>query len=168
MLILLITACKKNNTTTPTPLPQPTTCDTCLPPITTNGAGTFGCRVNGKVWLPVGGGFNPGQWVEYNNQHLIVHGYNYTREQYVDIDYAPILDTGNYVSYNPNYKTQWARYVTTSPTVYFNADTIFHGYLHVLRFDPVKGFMAGTFSFDAYNNKGDTVHITDGRFDLHL
>jgi hypothetical protein len=43
----------------PEPDPTPTPCTNCLPPITTEGKNTFGCKVNGKIWLPKGGGGSP-------------------------------------------------------------------------------------------------------------
>ncbi|MEO7801559.1 MAG: hypothetical protein ABIR81_06155 [Ginsengibacter sp.] len=42
---LITASCKKNNT--PTDEDQ-------LPPATQTGANTFGCLINGKVWLPKG------------------------------------------------------------------------------------------------------------------
>ena len=165
--------CKKNNPT-PNPTPQPTTCDTCLPAITTNGAGTFGCRVNGKVWLPLGGHFNPGQWVEFSNQDLIVHGYNDNKVEWIDIEIGPITDTGYFNFRNKLLNTQWGSYTIYNSihNIYFEADTIKTGGFHLLRFDPIKGFMSGTFEFDVYDkyhqHNNDTIHITDGRFDLHL
>ena len=35
----------------PDPIPSPPVTEEQLPPITTTGAGTFGCKVNGKVWV---------------------------------------------------------------------------------------------------------------------
>jgi uncharacterized protein DUF6252 len=142
------------------------TCDTCLPEITTTGRNTFGCRVNGKTWLPKGG--SDALNVDYFNQHLIVNAFNSGSKQYIDIDFAPITDTVTYNLYTPGLSTQWGRYINSSTTINYNADTIYHGFIHVSKFDPVEGTMSGTFAFDAYNPQGDTVHITDGRFDLHL
>ena len=166
--------CKKDDTIPkPMPTPQPIPCDTCLPAITTTGQNTFGCRVNGKVWLPKTTPFNiPALWVEYTLQQLSVHGYNSDRKEYIDIDLGPILDTGLYIFYSSQLSMQWARFVNESSTIDFHADTIFKGNMHLTRFDPVNGFMSGTFDFDVYDKyhkfNGDTVHITDGRFDLHL
>jgi hypothetical protein len=38
-----------------------------LPPETTTGAMTFGCKVNGKVFVPRDGNGNPGLFPEYEN-----------------------------------------------------------------------------------------------------
>jgi hypothetical protein len=153
--------------TPPKPVTPPP-CDTCLPAVTTSGKNTFGCRVNGKVWLPKAGSFNPGQWVEYFDKALTIHGYNEDKEEAVDIAFGAVLDTGMYVATNTALKNRWGRFVTDGFSKYFWADTMRVGYMHVLRFELTSGFMAGTFAFDAYTHQGDTVHITDGRFDLHL
>ncbi|MFI5221498.1 MAG: hypothetical protein ACHQK8_04160, partial [Bacteroidia bacterium] len=52
-LFSLFEQCKKENNNTTNTITQPT-CDTCLPNITTVGANTFGCKVNGKVWVSKG------------------------------------------------------------------------------------------------------------------
>jgi hypothetical protein len=54
LLILIVCAfiaCKKDKS--PTPI-EPTPTGDQLPPITQSGANTFGCLVNGKVWIPKG------------------------------------------------------------------------------------------------------------------
>jgi hypothetical protein len=48
-LAMLLGSCEDNHTTNPTQNKPPT--EEQLPPITTTGAGTFGCKVNGKVWV---------------------------------------------------------------------------------------------------------------------
>jgi len=173
LIVLSVQRCQcKKDDPIPAPVPQPIPCDTCLPAITTSGKNTFGCRVNGIVWLPLGGGFNPGQWVEYFDQHLIVHGYNDDKGQWINLDVYPIIDTGRYVFYTPILKVQWADYLNAKTNIDYYADTIYKGYINVLRFDSVKGLMSGTFEFDVYDkyhkHNNDTIHITDGRFDLHL
>ncbi len=57
LLLLLLTAsqCKKHNDE-----PQ-------LPPITTTGAMTFGCKINGKVFVPRDGRGKPGLYCQYVN-----------------------------------------------------------------------------------------------------
>ena len=173
-LILFIAACKKNNTTTPTPLPQPTPCDTCLPAITTNGAGTFGCRVNGKVWLPLGGHFTPSISADYtSDKHLNIYAYNDNIVQWLSFEFAPIIDTGYFKFYSNSLIVQGGLYTIYDPqkNSYYKADTFQVGFLHILRNEPAKGIFSGTFScdlFDIYHqHNNDTIHITDGRFDIH-
>ena len=169
MLVLSVQRCqckKDEPTPTPNPTPHQTTCDTCLPAITTNGQNTFGCRVNGKVWLPLDGSFSPGVFVDVNATHLAIEGYNSTLLENITIEVEPVTDTV-YINFSTNnYFKTWGTYLNKDLSKYFTADTIRIGYIHFLRVDYTKGVFSGTFAFDAYNNKNDTVHITDGRFDI--
>ena len=167
MLILLTAACKKNNTTpTPTPLPQPTTCDTCLPAITTTGQNTFGCRVNGKVWLPQNGSFQPGVNADLSGNQIGIEGYNDTRSEFVSIWVNPIYDTCYYILPTNFLSVQRGQFLQLKK--YFITDTISSGFIHFTRVDFKQGVFSGTFAFDTYSNdKKDTIHITDGRFDIH-
>ncbi|MFI5220808.1 MAG: hypothetical protein ACHQK8_00675 [Bacteroidia bacterium] len=166
-------SCKKDTPVTNTPNPQPTPCDTCLPPITTTGQKTFGCLVNGKVWLPKHIPFGSGgPWVEYVQHELVIHGWNDENGEDINIAVQPITDTGYYKFYNATLTMQWANYLNSKTMINYYADTIFTGYLQLLRFDPVSGYVAGTFEFDVYDkyhqHNGDTIHVRSGRFDLHL
>lgn len=40
------------------------------------------------------------------------------------------------------------------------------GRINILRLDTINYIIAGTFYFDAVNKEGDTIKVTDGRFDL--
>ena len=165
VLTLFIAACKKNNTTTPTPLPQPTTCDTCLPAITTTGQNTFGCRVNGKVWLPQGGSFQPGVYADLFGNQIGIGGYNDTRVDDVSIWLNPIYDTCYYKFPKYDLITARGQYIANR---YYITDSLRTGYIHFSRVDFKQGVFSGTFAFDTYSNdKKDTIHITDGRFDIH-
>lgn len=167
-LPLFLNSCKKT-TTDPPPTPvTPQPCATCLPDITTTGKNTFGCKVNGKIWLPETGWLNQGTRLEYSNKHLIIHAYNYTKREYIDLDVAPITDTIYCLFYDARLKTQWSRYVNENSSINYNSDTIMKGFLRVSRFDLLNGIVSGTFEFDTYNSKVDTAYITEGRFDLHF
>ena len=165
-LLLFIAACKKNNTTTPTPLPQPTICDTCLPPITTNGAGTFGCRVNGKVWLPIGGSFDPPMFIETLGNRVGFGGNNSPADISICMWLDPIYDTCYYKFPTTVLNKAEGMYLLLKK--YYDTDTLQNGYIHFTRVDFKQGIFSGTFAFDTYSyDKNDTIHITDGRFDLH-
>ena len=173
LLVLTVQRCQcKKDDPIPTPVPQPKPCDTCLPPITTTGQNTFGCRVNGTVWLPEGGSGTPGQSIEYtSNKELVISGYNDSREEFLTLDIRPISDTGNFVFYDSLFVLQGASFLNAKTGLNYYTDTIYHGNIHILRLDPNKGVVSGTFSFDLYDmyhQHNDTIHITDGRFDLHL
>ena len=42
------------------------------------------------------------------------------------------------------------------------------GELNLKKFDLVNQIASGTFWFNAVNDKGDTVKVTDGRFDVRF
>jgi hypothetical protein len=79
-----------------------------LPPITTTGANTFGCKVDGKVWLPHGGwNVNAIEVVaflshKYSNTDLEIYTNNRKNNALsgISISISPILDTGLYKIYN--------------------------------------------------------------------
>lgn len=45
-------------------------------------------------------------------------------------------------------------------------EPILFGSVHYLRVDYLTGIFSGQFEFDLYSNTGDTLHITEGRFDI--
>lgn len=52
--------------------------------------------------------------------------------------------------------------------IFWQTDSIVGGKLTILNFDTINQIISGTFYFDCVDNKGmhDTIHITDGSFDL--
>ena len=55
-----------------------------------------------------------------------------------------------------------------SPLLTYWTDSIITGQLTITHFDQQKQIVSGTFYFDAVEaTSGDTVHVTDGRFDMN-
>jgi hypothetical protein len=153
----------------PDPDTTPKPCTNCLPPITTEGKNTFGCKVNGKIWLPKGGKGIPGTRLSYFDSNLAIIADNYSTDRYLNINIEPIYDTGYYDFTITNLSSSRGVYQNGDFTLFFISKPITTGYLHLTRFEPTStGIVSGTFAFDAYNDKGDTVNITEGRFDLHF
>jgi hypothetical protein len=152
-----------------------------LPPATQEGKNTFGCRVNGEVWVPY---YQCGLidiFTKCKELHSVVTHADSTRELpfYVDLTAsreigqgsyssfligATILKTGKFdsmfsvtyfrdsVSYDPQYPISLAS----------NAIT-------VTRLDTVSQIISGTFHFTLYGPYGpgaDSLVVTDGRFDV--
>lgn len=166
-LPLFLTSCKKTTPDKPNTPVTPPTCDTCLPDITTSGKGTFGCKVNGKIWLTKGGWLSPATTLGYFNQELTVVGYNSDYEQRVNISLKPLIDSGFYAFETTNFSTSRVLYRMDENNL-FTKEPVSKGYIYIKRFDLLTGVISGTFAFDAYNSRGDTVHITEGRFDLRF
>jgi hypothetical protein len=174
LFVITTTGCKKptdnpptGNNTTPTP------CDTCLPPITTHGAGTFGCKINGKPFVARGNRTRTATQldVDISKLYVSVIGRNYLDKvniPSVSFSIEPLLDTG-IINFPNNAINSWAQHRVGSQQ--FIAEDIIKGQIHFLRVDYQRRIFSGTFEFDVYDiyniANGDTIHITEGRFDLH-
>jgi hypothetical protein len=164
---LVLTGCGDalfdNPEPTPKPEPKPT-----LPAVTTSGKNTFGCRVNDTIWVSKGSFGISGTTLYYFQEEVTIRGYNHTKKEYVSLSLKPVTATGYYeLSKLISSSTSRATYIPQSSSIYV-AQPATEGYLNVLRFDTIKGIVSGTFAFNAYNQNGDTVHVTDGRFDLQF
>jgi hypothetical protein len=55
----------------------------------------------------------------------------------------------------------------SSPLLMYSTDSTTKGEITITHFDQRKQIVSGTFWFDAVETtNGDTVHVTDGRFDM--
>lgn len=181
-LLLLLSAwlcfgasCKKNN-------PNPNTDQLSLLPAATQiGANTFGCLVNGQAFLPQNNSFN-GQAPYQCNYIFTNGGYNLTVQGTNDISSSPYAyqiilatvslsikqgQTLKLENYNENGKACALYQLISGTYIRYQTTTIVNGQLYISKLDSVKQIVSGTFSFSAINlTKGDTVHVTDGRFDM--
>lgn len=56
---------------------------------------------------------------------------------------------------------------STDTWLFKTKDLIYKGILTVKKLDTINQIISGTFWFTAVNSNGDTVKITDGRFDVY-
>jgi hypothetical protein len=168
LFILTTTGCKKPSDIPPKVITTPTPCDTCLPPITTHGAGTFGCKINGKPFIAKGNWMRPATQQNVMDLYVNIIGRNYLDKANipsVSFSVEPLLDTG-IIWFPNNLIKSWAQHRVGDKK--FIAEDIIRGHVHFLRVDYQKRIFSGTFEFDVYSLDGkDTIHITEGRFDLH-
>ncbi|TAE41620.1 MAG: hypothetical protein EAY66_01310 [Sphingobacteriales bacterium] len=166
-LLLLSASCKK---------PSKNPIDN-LPPATQTGANTFGCLVNGEVFLPKGSGFGGPvlrcQYV-FDNGFYTLYLSASNRAQDInksirlvikDIDLSPNLYVLN------NDSTSKGEYSTINNLLFTNSykTTLNNtGNLRINYWNPGKGVLSGNFSFDAVNSIGEKVEIREGRFDVKL
>ncbi|MEO6832839.1 MAG: DUF6252 family protein [Chitinophagaceae bacterium] len=165
-ICLIFPSCKKANT--PDPLSQ-------LPAATHSGANTLGCLVNGKAFLvnvglanwnhPLGVSFSPYDGYSWeidgkpDSRHLTIRfnesgtnptipsTFNLTTDYQSRAEFLNPLD-GTAINGNNEFVTNVSN--TGEITIsYYDGSVI-----------------AGTFNFDAANDSGVVVHITDGRFDI--
>lgn len=180
LLLLSLAGCSSKET--PIPAPQ-------LPAATQSGLNTAGCKVDGQVWVPAGGGLFAPKPVSVSLQRSVTG-----LQLSVLLDRDPLTDDGQ-----PNSRTQIKLYVpnvtapatialdqyadprlTTSNPAYaafiYTAPTPDQqlltgpnatGQLIITRLDTVARVVAGSFQFRAQEQAGPaTVNITEGRFDL--
>jgi hypothetical protein len=152
---------------------EPSSCDTCLPPITMEGKNTFGCKINGKIWLPKSGKLIPGMRISYNEETIIISTNHVPNRDVLNFAFENIVDTG-FFSLPSQLNVMAARYGRTKPNggyaFLYECDNLTSGYFYLTRLNlSSSGFVSGTFAFDVYSDDFlDTVHITEGRFDIRF
>ena len=170
VLLLVLFSCKKNDP---------------LPAATQNGANTFGCKVNGKPWIPDGGGgFSGIKPVEGGYQGSYISDPTkcnaYIRSRKMDrtvihLFIREVCEKGVY-DLNSNTGTWDVQQRPLSYGLYIDADKNYYitdrehrGKVNVTRADTANGIISGTFNFTAVNpTTKQTITITDGRFDINL
>ena len=153
-----------------------------LPPITQEGKNTFGCLINGKVYVPRGFEQNkPNYQVHvdptFNDGSFGVKFFNKSTDKRIDLTVGSdsIRSTGNFIITN----TSRARCLfavngtSSNPKciVFSQYNPTSTGFLKITRYDLINGIFSGEFEFHFYNPDcgiGDTIHITQGRFDKKL
>ena len=154
---------------------------TVLPPITQTGANTFGCKVNGEVWVPR----VPIGAVTYRPIDVLVWEKNGTGKGLISCNLVDLeLKIDNWLSivFTPTFfesgeycngeveVTTGAQFRATSGKRY---DSDLHvssnNCVTIALLDTVNNIISGTFEFSVYNdsiNLNDKIEITEGRFDL--
>jgi len=147
--------------------------------VTQEGKNTFGCRVNGVNWTPyfqcgfmTGGCRELGFYVNSTDSvHRLPLRFSLITERrnadntFSDFSFdtywlSPINQVENIfdslsIGYDKNeehYSQAYQSYTS--------------GAVNITKLDTINHIMSGTFSFTLYNSNGDSVVITDGRFDL--
>jgi hypothetical protein len=138
---------------------------TCLPPITTEGKNTFGCKINGKNWVSKSNRSTIGIRVDLWQNTVNIIAENAQTLDGLTINLNPVIDTGNIALPTNEFDDAIGRYFQNY-SLKFISDPLNTGFIHFSRVDYQKGLFCGTFAFDLYNDKGDTMHITEGRFDV--
>jgi hypothetical protein len=155
----------------------PTPAEPTLPPVTQTGENTFGCFVNGELWLPKGNIQTPALNGDYYQQYIQINANRVGQNPFsaIHLDFGTVtsdtsfiihnyLDTTSlqYFYYNSSYLSQ------SGPIQDFYAILPNSGQLTLIKLDTVNRIMAGTFFFTAVDTvNNDTVMIEDGRFDIH-
>jgi hypothetical protein len=167
--LLLGASCRK------TKAPEP---EDQLPPATQTGANTFGCLVNGKVYIPRGsdGTSKPNLRKNYeifnSKPQLTVITYRVFNSQFdgeIGFGIDSIFTVGNYLSTSTRNKTGiGGPFFNNCGISGFDTTTYRNGIYTITKLDLTNGIISGTFNCTIKPNNCDTIKITDGRFDLKL
>jgi hypothetical protein len=185
--IVALSSCKKN--TSNNPIDE-------LPAATQTGANTFGCLINGQAFTPGGGdGFgSPTLAGTYQYAYSTpvplgmplnpYSGYIFDIEARdmrnscsitgigFAVDSIQVQQGYTYILQSEEAGTGDAgyQYLNCSGTDnwFKTSDTTTRGQLYLSRFDLSNKIASGTFWFNVLDNNGDTIKITDGRFDVHF
>lgn len=135
------------------PEPGPET----LPAETQSGARTFGCLVDGKVWLPKSN--FPYSSLSTTIQYDILSLNTSRSNENIIIAVRNMTDIGSYdLTLNNNYADYNIAGIVYKAT---------QGTVRITRYDKANKILSGRFNFIGRDNAaGKTVSITDGRFDV--
>jgi hypothetical protein len=165
----IFAACKKDKNTTD-PADQ-------LPPATQTGANTFGCLVNGKVYVPAGytGTTKPNPHVIYeiglNGSPTLTinadkYDNSYINKGYFFFSIGNLNHLGNYFYPNDvNFLMGWLEQIGNCGTPSFDTTVKKWGGI-ITKLDIPNRIISGTFDCKYKTLQCDTVFITDGRFDI--
>ncbi|TVQ78086.1 MAG: hypothetical protein EA358_05420 [Flavobacteriales bacterium] len=182
-LFACLTSCQKDDTSNP-PLPDE------LPPITQTGEQTFGCLLNGEVWVPKhysNSIVNPpvllqANWDIWNGSILNVYA-NHHRNRNDENSPREILgfrihvnevkDTVFFQHRNEPSSFFYEKHQTAnSPLKFYVSTETNNSWIYFSRLDTTNRIASGTFSVDLLNFKEntdvDTVYIREGRFDVRF
>ena len=153
--------------------------DETLPPITQTGQNTFGCLINGNVWINEGmtGSSGGNFWAfvtsNYFKMTAIRRNSNPTTiYQSFGFDIESPIHVGKYIL---NKGTQYAGFEDDITHCPYKTDSISSlQTLEITKYDSINHIIAGTFNFQAMKkssvqntyNCDSTINITEGRFDL--
>ena len=165
---LLFTGCELFDPPEPD---EPNSSEEELPPVSFTGEGIFAMRVNGEVWKiggfmdEIDGGFDS------QSGFLRVNSWNEPENQGVVFHLDSVSGPGTYPLVFSRYQSgsigSAARWYPGSAGSY-GTDSTHTGTLTLIRADDEYPYvLSGTFEFDAVNEAGEVVHITDGRFDFY-
>lgn len=153
-----------------------------LPPQTQPGANTFGCLINGKVFLPKVPSLGPILQCAY--QYLNTNysqGYFFQLSAGNKSNSSDVFGIGIFTDslaitegiftlgdkQKGNSYGLYSRFNYPQSTIIYSESNL-PGQLIITKFDEINQIVSGTFWFNVVKNPGDTIKITDGRFDMQF
>ncbi len=152
-----------------------------LPPMTQEGKNTFGCVVNGEVWTPYYQCGLINFLTQCEELHTVVTPFDTASKLRYEFNLftSRKIGQGSFSSFIITTGILKTGNMDSSFVVTFNKDSIVYypryplnrtfNALTVTKLDTINQIISGTFYFTMYSNynpTGDSVVITDGRFDV--
>ena len=164
---LSLTTCKKNNT-------PPTN----LPPATQIGANTFGCKINGEVWVP----YSPCASSAFPCDEMHMDFLHANPNSILPISFTLAMQrqkdnkTSYFHIFNIDLLFPPHNYFHSTGNIYDSLDieynTTYHshygpGQFEITKLDTINKIISGVFNFKLYY-ESDSISVTDGRFDFKI
>lgn len=169
LLCFLASACCKDTIIIkPFTLPPPT-----LPQITSEGKNTFGCLVNGEIYVP-NDYFHYFYYAFKDNPQLYGtlslrcnRDGNNTNSGFLIQLRNRVFSKGKHYIYTNSNTKDYLSHVKNNFDTYQNYTNDSNNFIDLIRLDTVNRIASGTFQFNLINtnNDFDTIRITEGRFD---
>lgn len=168
-IILLLLGCSACKTDALSPQEE-------LPAATQEGLNTFGCLVNGEVWVPKPS-INPSihrLTYEYHKGYFQIiakrnfndngTGVRQTIAISIESDTVKVDKVGTYKL--DNQREKYGYYSNLELSCSYKTTFEQTGTLEVPQLDTTNHIIAGTFEFTVWTEECDTIRVTDGRFDI--
>jgi hypothetical protein len=156
---------------------------TVLPPATQEGKNTFGCKINGKVWVPrvpLGAVTYTDLFFSFDEKKSLGYGYGVCNlvdldekiEDHISIYFGPSrYHLGDYcTSSDTSLERRFSFDIRRIDERYSinEVNTNCNNTFSLTKIDTVRNFISGTFNCILHNNSNpkDSLIITEGRFDL--
>ena len=146
--------------------PEPT-----MPEITQEGKNTFGFYLNGEEWLtrfnflsavvPLGFNYDKGRFNLFANR---INSKTNTDQSIIITIQDSVFTEGKYKLFQ--YDKSGAEFRDGVDSCSYTTSTQYGGEITITKLDTSNKIVAGTFYMTLVNDKCETLHITDGRFDF--
>lgn len=153
-----------------------------LPAATQTGANTFGAKINGENWGPLGGGLLTAPTLEARfgaDSSLFINVRNFSRtptETEMEIHLQKLTVPGTYpltqnTAVYPSQTASYGYYIKRRLTVEdeWTTGSEATGQVEISKIDWTNKIVSGTFAFTAKARNGsEPLTVTDGRFDVKV
>lgn len=149
-----------------------------LPPATQIGANTFGCYINGKLYVPKGFEQNKPNFdmivdPSFNDGNLDVRTFNKSSDKTISLNFSSdSIKTEGIFNILSNSRLGFYYYQISSGNSVCETLSRYtinsSGYVKITKYDLTNHIISGEFEFDFSNPDcgiGDPINITQGRFD---